>query len=276
MTRLLLNTMPKSGTNLIVKLLNRFGMKMSGSLDYRGVVLRREMGRIRSRYSKLSRKIRKQFDDRRGYIIGIMNPSEFQREAIDKLFQITEDGQFIQGHLGYSDVILNKALSLKYKLVLTIRNPLAVLRSRFHYIMKQKERNPAYKILKKVDEETAFDILIEGYSGEECSFPSLQACYNAIQPWLREEVHIVKFESIIGPKGGGSKQIQQEVIQSLVKYLNIDISKEKLSRIVSNLYGGTRTFDKGKIDSWRDELTNAQIQKVRMDIEPFMKQFGYF
>lgn len=86
-------------------------------------------------------------------------------------------------------------------------------------------------------------------------------------------VYKTRFEDIIGPKGGGSREKQVEVIRDLLRYLGIDKSPELVaSKAFSE---DVETFHKGKIGQYKhyfdDEISNL-FQELHGDI---LRDYGY-
>ena len=80
--------------------------------------------------------------------------------------------------------------------------------------------------------------------------------YKLYLPWMRVYKFLtIKFEDLIGFAGGGDETKQKLVIANIARHLNIKPQKKLLNKVVKNLFGGTGTFRKGQIGSWRYEFT---------------------
>lgn len=76
--------------------------------------------------------------------------------------------------------------------------------------------------------------------------------YHAYLPWLKEpNVCLIRFENLVGAKGGGSDELQYKEIQKIAKHLGVKLSDERIKQITSGLFGGTRTFRSGQIGGWK-------------------------
>ncbi len=67
----------------------------------------------------------------------------------------------------------------------------------------------------------------------------------------RENVHIVRFEDLVGEKGGGSDKAQMDLILNLSKKLGLKLDHLAIKKIVKHLYGTSATFRKGEIGEWK-------------------------
>jgi hypothetical protein len=75
----------------------------------------------------------------------------------------------------------------------------------------------------------------------------------------------VRFEDLVGPQGGGSRDAQIDMLRRLARHLGASVGDEDLTRIADNLFGGTFTFRKGEIGSWRQNLSaDHQLQFKRI------------
>ncbi|MGC2310494.1 MAG: sulfotransferase domain-containing protein [Candidatus Babeliaceae bacterium] len=68
----------------------------------------------------------------------------------------------------------------------------------------------------------------------------------------------VRFENLVGPKGGGSDLLQKQEIKKIARYLGIKIDKATMEYIQENLFGGTFTFREGLIGSWMKYFSEEQ------------------
>jgi len=66
----------------------------------------------------------------------------------------------------------------------------------------------------------------------------------------------IKFEDLLGEKGGGSLSIQKLTILNIANYLNITLNNQQLNYICENLWGISGTFRKGIIGDWKNYFTD--------------------
>ena len=91
---------------------------------------------------------------------------------------------------------------------------------------------------------------------------------------LRGLVSNVRFEDLIGAKGGGTDMKQLDMIKGIFNYLQIDgIDAEE---IASKAYDkGSTTYRKDKIGGYKDVLSHKQLELVNDLHGDIIKQFGY-
>ena len=87
--------------------------------------------------------------------------------------------------------------------------------------------------------------------------------YNLLYlPWMNSaNFYTIKFENLIGVKGGGTKEAQVDEIKNIGNHLGINLTSEKIDKIINDLFGGTQTFREGKIGSWEEYFT-PEVKEV--------------
>ena len=99
--------------------------------------------------------------------------------------------------------------------------------------------------------------------------------YESYLLWLENPNCLpIKFEDLIGPKGGGSLAAQTETLKKIAQHL--EITKEKIDFVRENLFGGTSTVRQGQIGAWKQHFTQKHkeiFKKVGGD--NLLIQLGY-
>jgi hypothetical protein len=92
--------------------------------------------------------------------------------------------------------------------------------------------------------------------------------------WLLYHPNVLKlrFEDLVGEGGGGSQMSQVEAIDSWVKFLAIDVPVEELTQ---GLFGGTPTFNTGRVDSWRDVFQEHHRKAFEREFGDVLEDYGY-
>ena len=93
-------------------------------------------------------------------------------------------------------------------------------------------------------------------------------CYEFIKSRLKlltylskSSIYLVRFENLVGPKGGGSKQKQIHELRSLAQFLEYE--EKKFEKIADRLWGNSPTFSIGKIGRWREEMNPFHIKMYK-------------
>jgi len=100
--------------------------------------------------------------------------------------------------------------------------------------------------------------------------------YQKYLPWLADErVCSIKFEDLVGPKGGGSLKGQYESIKRIAEHLNMHFTDKQIARKASSLFGGTGTFRKGQIGSWKKNFKEEHKQAFKEIAGQLLIDLGY-
>ena len=92
--------------------------------------------------------------------------------------------------------------------------------------------------------------------------------------WLLYHPNVLKlrFEDLVGEEGGGSRQSQAAAIERWAAFLNVDVPAEKLAE---GLFGGTDTFNKGRVDSWREVFEKHHLKAFDREFGDVLVEYGY-
>jgi hypothetical protein len=88
--------------------------------------------------------------------------------------------------------------------------------------------------------------------------------YQLFMPWINSKKMLtIKFEDLVGSKGGGSDEVQAKTIYAIAAHLGITLSQEKFDYIKNNMFGSSPTFREGKIDGWKKHFTPEMKQAFK-------------
>ena len=131
------------------------------------------------------------------------------------------------------------------------------------YFFKEKLKNPRAVALDMPDLIT--DIIYNGgiwwryvvFVGIELPYnPSLNLLYESMLPWAQQSyIYPTTFEKLIGPKGGGDRDLQVQEIINIAKHIEYPISQERAEQIADQLFGRFETFREGKIGAWKESFS---------------------
>lgn len=89
---------------------------------------------------------------------------------------------------------------------------------------------------------------------------------NAILQWQKDDIGylLVRFEDLIGTKGGGSEQMQSEQIIRIGKFLGFSADEFDVDAIAQDAFSSSaKTFRSGQTNSWRKEFKTEHIQAIK-------------
>ncbi len=224
---IILTTVPKSGTNLVIKLLK----KMTG---------KQNRGAPPDGRTNLSHNI-SDYKDNRYFYVG--HPFADEKEFFSQKF---------------------------FKGIFVYRDPRDQILSFIDY------RKPWSQYINLSYEECFFTFLRQA-PGPSWDHLNYREFFESYLPWLDVDNFLaVRFEDLVGPCGGGTLEKQLEVIKRIADHLNIVLPLEQIKNIAGSLFGGTHTFNKGKIGRWRKLFTKDMKQAFKESVgDDIILQFGY-
>jgi len=105
---------------------------------------------------------------------------------------------------------------------------------------------------------------------------SIKAFAQRAIKWMHSpHVLTIRFEDLVGEKGGGSKEAQIDALKKIADYLEVTVSKKKLDYVVQNLWGSSKTFRKGKINNWRTQFNEKNLVLFQQILGEESKILGY-
>jgi hypothetical protein len=105
---------------------------------------------------------------------------------------------------------------------------------------------------------------------------SIKAFAQRAVQWMKSpNVFVVRFEDIVGEKGGGDRNLQIETYKSLVKFMGFTVADEKIEAVADSIFGVGRIFRKGLIGQWREEFSSHQIENFKKRHSEELILLGY-
>jgi hypothetical protein len=208
--------------------------------------------------------------------IGVEFPREIGRRWLGRRLSRVPDGCFVTAHCIYSPELASLFAKAHMRVVCILRDPRDVAVSQMHYI-KQKKRHPiheAFMALPSDEERLLFSIRGGVLGGRELL--SLDERYRQFVGWQRDENSVlVKFEDLVGPKGGGSAEAQRATVERVARHLGVSEGEEIAPSIEEDLFGLGRTFRKGQIGGWRSAFSEQHVRATNEVAGPLLAELGY-
>jgi sulfotransferase 6B1 len=263
------NSIPKSGTHLLGKLLSLIGFidtriiagdqgyydyKEAGDWDQWEAVMNSERT--------------------------IQNPKHFPTTFRELSYRLLP-GQYVVAHLSTLPGNVESIQENRIRHILIVRDPRDVAVSYYRYLTYMPHACPpvAYHYpCRAIDTDSERLALVLSGIPQQNFMPNLyDNLYRHAMPWLDEtNVHKVRFENLVGPEGGGSATRQQETLHGICTYLGIEHDGEKVVALANKLFGGnTNTFNKGQIGRWREEFTPRHVDLFKEICGNLLQRMGY-
>lgn len=245
--RVVANSMPKSGTHLLATLLDQLeGMRFAGHLV--------------------------------AFDVADSHDPDVRLRDLEKRLRRLRDSRYIGAHLIRDPRAEALIAAAPVKLLTILRDPRAVVLSGAHYVMDAKQLKDRGEALEMYpDLPSVLQALVRGHGepGDRFYFPEIGQRYAAYAGWADSEVGLtVRFEDLIGGRGGGSDDEQVAQVARIVEFLGYGdgAAHEMAERLFSE---NAITFRAGTIDSWRAELPADLAREIEERCAESMARLGY-
>lgn len=195
-------------------------------------------------------------------------------------------GQAIFGHMGWNGNLSERLDAIQCRKILMIRDIRDVDVSGSFYLAKNAPGNPLYHYFCNVL-KTDHDRLLAYINGVDKMHYSLHVKpethqvdpYNRYLPWLDDpNCLVVRFEELVGSKGGGSDNLQFITIRKIVNHVLPDklVSDAEINRICLTAFNSkSRTFRSGRIGGWRRHFTDEHVEAFKRTRGDILVRLGY-
>lgn len=262
--RVLINSLPKAGTNLLSRAFELAGFEY-GALGVSSALV---MGNW-----QLPRQFaRRSFLELDPIIIGLDVQMPVRRAWLDRRLEKVPIDAYITGHANWTMGLENLLTKHDFETILMIRDPRDVLLSYGHYVATT-ESHFLHKTYSRSDISVRTKLTLGGGRIDALDIAPFTMILDRIDRWIeRPRVAVIRFEDIVGTAGGGCAARQRNVFDTLSRLTGRYFDTEQ---IVSKLYGRSHTFRKGRIGSAAEELDGETLTLVDYVLEPIRRKWGY-
>jgi hypothetical protein len=89
---------------------------------------------------------------------------------------------------------------------------------------------------------------------------------------------LIRFENLVGEKGGGTKEVQSKELDKIAQFLKIPLSESKKSDLIENSFGECetcKTFREGQIGAWKNLFTEEHKRLFKEKYNHILITLGY-
>ncbi len=208
---------------------------------------------------------------RRTLFIEIQNPLEKKLRVLGKI----RKGQFQLAHMQYHSKVLEVLKKNDLKMIQLVRDPRDVLISHLNYIQNIDKTQKSHRYISNYNTtEDKIKAMINGKPNVIEPFPKV---LNKFEPWLdKKNILTVKFEDLIGDKGGGKTEKQILNVKSIAQFCEIKVADARIIEISGKIYSKkSSTFNKGKIGNWKNVLDSKTQDHVNQNLKKYIFSYGY-
>ncbi|MBN2147352.1 MAG: hypothetical protein JW726_08185 [Anaerolineales bacterium] len=240
--KVLLNSVPKSGTNLLSRCL-----ELMPGLTFLQVSLNRPKGPLDLRNKLL-----------RAY-----------------------PGSFIKGHILYTNEYQEIIQNLNFTTLLMVRDPRDIAVSLMHWVTYKNPHHRLHHYFSSLkDDNERLMAVIRGVLphaiGDQRGLENIAEYVGAFLPWTAAGSCVVRFEYLVGPDGGGSQEKQFREVQKIAHHINITLGDAQIEAIAKQLYSShSHTFRRGQIGDWSSHFMPQHQAAFQELANPLLSSLGY-
>lgn len=278
-SRIFVNSLPKSGTFLLSSAIELFGYRdyydTAEQLGTLGCFNYRE---ARDALTEMGKAPLGTIDG--AVSVGSQTPLYVGTDIFRKWLSVVPDEFYIAGHVSYSPSLPPILAELDYRHVFIIRDPQAVLPSLLSFVMNTRglpKKHYLEKDFKLMTQSQRLEIILEGGYAPEAGveIKSFAEIYRSMLAWRNDsDSLVVRFEDLVGKKGGGRTEQQSKVLKDIAAYLRFP-AHDVLSNIEKIYNPDAPTFRIGQIDSWKNSMDKKMIDRIVAYCEPLCSEAGY-
>lgn len=273
--KIIANSLPKSGTHVLTRVLDLAGL-IENKMHFSGSLVR-QASKNPIRNLIKSNKISYDLEDSVPVDLDIQ--VYLKEKHFRKMLNEFPDNTYSQGHLPYSDKTVKLLEQYNVKMIYIIRDPRDVLISHFHHHFRDKHYE-GYSLMNSLDNNKD-RILLSLYGFNENNvarkISSLRDRVINSMEWYRSNSDLIlplKFEEIIGSKGGSEDTLQIKSLSKIENFLNLK-EGTLINQRNDIFYTNASTFRKGKINDWKNYFDQDIKNQVYAEVGDILTELGY-
>ena len=277
-TRILVNSLPKSGTHLLTRAVELFGYH-----DYAENIKKSEQKTpVNFDYREVKNALNQTSLKAQGAIsIGSLSPLYVSPSVFQQWLEPVQPKEYIVGHISYSPSLFPLLTDLNYRHLFIIRDPRAVLPSLLSFILNPQgipKKHFLEADLKQMSQDQRLDFILEGgYAAKAATtVKSFAQVYRDMLNWRKESsCLIIRFEELVGELGGGSKEKQKQAVKNIATYLQHPFDDRIINKLDTIYNPSSPTFRLGQVNSWKSSMPPKTIERLTAYCEPLWQEAGY-
>jgi hypothetical protein len=184
-------------------------------------------------------------------------------------------GQFALAHLPAFAELSPWLDEAGIRTLFVIRDPRDVLVSYSRYVTELERSHPAHAHFAALPDDAARLLAaIEGMAGVVAPIDELLRRYAG---WLEPgRALVVRFEELVGPRGGGDAVRQLESVRSIAAFLGLDLPDRRLATIAERSFSTrSSTFHSGQTQGWRAQFSAEHLEAFNARAGELLPRYGY-
>lgn len=201
-------------------------------------------------------------------------------DRLQKGLSRIRNGQFMTAHWPYKQRLNEILDDLRFKKIFLMRDPRDMVVSLTFFVTRTPTNYlyDRYNNQFKTTEERLMASIV-GFPPDEHGRGQqpLGRRLGAFAAWASANgVLVVKFESIVGEKGGGSAAEQREAIGEISSHLDRRLNADQVTSLAEHIWSTkSLTFRKGGIGDWRNHFTEEHKAAFKEQTGQLLIDLGY-
>ncbi|MBI4530371.1 MAG: hypothetical protein HY709_02515 [Candidatus Latescibacteria bacterium] len=255
----LINSVPKSGTHLLAKIMALFpGIRALG-FDIRAPWWTYVKQPADSEVPTVS--------------FGVEWPRPAPLSVVRQSFQLltSKSGRFAMMHLLFSEGLANLFSEIGITSLLILRDPRDVVVSHVNFALR-----PPHRLSGHYQKLSDHERIMTSIVGVDPVLLNISDRYRRVLPWCSQPFNYTTFfEKLIGPQGGGSYTTQIEELTNITRHMGLRYGSRDIDRVAKQVFGGTGTFRKGVIGDWRNHFSEEHKRVFKELAGQLLIDLGY-
>jgi hypothetical protein len=196
-----------------------------------------------------------------------------RNQCVETCLKATADRHFVVAH-NFDASALTELIQRGYKVIFILRDPRDQVLSMQDWMNEGQWQWLPVSKMKNKDEQ-----LEELITGARYNWRCYNGCigsrYAIASALPQNSCYITRFEDLVGPEGGGDKDVQLQEIMNIAGFLGLDLPIEKAESVAEESYGDTKTFRHGQIGAWKERFSKKIKQKYKRFYAETLIWLGY-
>lgn len=258
---LIINSLPKAGTNLLIKAVT--------SLPHATHI-----------HASLTRDAASRFLPRPGEAtieLGVDGPRRASLAKVSAMLRRLPPGAFLNAHLNYQPELARVFPQLGARMLTMVRDPRDVVISSAEYLASRRSHHLFAQFHALPPDERIKQAML-GVANQDPSLAlrDIRTRVEGVIRWADEEfAELIRFEWLVGTEGGGSREEQRAELRRLAAHAGADLNSAQVENMAGRLFGGTHTFRHGQIGRWRTVFSSEHAAMASDLLGDLLIRLGY-
>lgn len=207
--------------------------------------------------------------------------------SFNALNDIEKRHEILRIYQDYDTSSINLLKKNGYKVVAMVRDPRDALISFLYHMRNRKgqgQRRDFFTVSSNFDELT-FDEQLMALIKGDYGMLSYLTFYRSRVGWSQDpHCLMIKYEDLVGSKGGGDDALQAESVVDIANYLNIELTDAKLEWVLNKMYlkkgadianDDNNVFTRSSTGNWKKFLKKEHRKAFKKAAGNLLIQLGY-